>query len=240
MADAVAREREASGSDVTWRGLARALLALTRRRLALAWLLSTVEVLAGLVAPLLLQRLLVRIGSPAGALDTVGVLLVVGLLCAQLCAAVARAQGTGGGGARHADAHHCLAAWFTMEQARNHGLVYVQKLVFAQSLQLSSVPKGLSATVHNVDPGRIGTAAYLIPRVPVIVINLVLSFVLLASFLGVAAAGALAVALLLVPANFYSIRVLNRVSSSIMRVQDERVNKLTEILEGMLLVKVRA
>jgi hypothetical protein len=102
----------------------------------------------------------------------------------------------------------------------------------------TQVPKGLSATLHNVDPSRLGGAVYSVPRAPLLVIQLFLNMILLSYLLGVAALGALVVAVLLVPLNYLSLKVLTRTSGQIMKVQDERVNRLTEIMEGILLVKL--
>lgn len=201
--------------------LLMALLSLVRWRVLRIVLLSVGDALLSLAGPLVVSALLAAVASPEGALNVAGVSLAVGMFALQMTQSLCR-----------------LHQWFQAEQTRNHVTVYTQTLVFQQSLRMPSIPKGLSATLHNVDPGRLGGAAYNIPRAPVFVFQLVSNMILLGYLLGPPALGAMVVAVLLIPLNYFSLKVLVGTSAKIMKIQDERVNKLTEVMDGISLVKL--
>lgn len=129
-------------------------------------------------------------------------------------------------------------AFFAMEQGRNRIVTISQMMVFKACLSMPSVPKGLSNTMHNVDPGRMAKIAYSLPRIPVSVIELLVNLTLLYVFVGWAVAATVAVALLLVPILFVAWKKLEATSTKMMSVQDERVNRTTECVEGVLVAKL--
>ncbi|ELR15338.1 Channel-conductance-controlling ATPase [Acanthamoeba castellanii str. Neff] len=111
-------------------------------------------------------------------------------------------------------------------------------LIYRKSLRLQRVSKGNAANVMNVDPSKVANLAWFAHRIWAHPLQLTLAVYLLYGWLGPAAFTSLVITVGVMPLKYFIYRGFLAADTKIMELKDERVKKITEILHGVLIVKL--
>eukprot|EP01130_Rhizamoeba_saxonica_P010479 TRINITY_DN4290_c0_g2_i1.p1 TRINITY_DN4290_c0_g2~~TRINITY_DN4290_c0_g2_i1.p1 ORF type:complete len:1213 (-),score=271.96 TRINITY_DN4290_c0_g2_i1:21-3659(-) len=110
--------------------------------------------------------------------------------------------------------------------------------VYRKSMNVSNISKGTGQNLMNIDPGSIGNVSWQLHRLWIIPTEIIICVALLYHWLGPAAFASIVTFSFILPVSYFMMRTFHSENVVLMNFKDERIKKITEILQGITIVKM--